>query len=231
MPAARPNAGRIQILGATACLFLLAGCLQPPPLHISNGTAADDSQPNPLGTGNTWEYERAYPNQTARETVVQEADNFETIRGIPTVHIATRITTSSGAFVANENLWLRTSDGAAVLWNRTEQGQGGTFGKMQPFDPPCLLLPIPPKANDTYQEECHIRSGSFNATLFLGYIVNGHETVTVPAGTFQAWNVTKLGAPHGPSGRISVWYSQEACGIVKEQSALYTMVLTSYHCA
>jgi hypothetical protein len=194
-----------------------------------------------LHVGDTWTHKATGPNFDS--TATTEVKAIEDHGGSSAYRIdGTLTTTSSGTTsTGTSKTWTRVSDGATLETQTTThitvQGQSYDSTSTTVFDPPCEGWEWPLDVGDSWTRTCHattttsLGGGSTSSDTTTTTTVEARESVTVPAGTFNAY---RLKVDSGGGGVSTVWYASEACGAVKttasSQGQSVTSELQSYDC-
>ncbi|HVL48185.1 MAG TPA: hypothetical protein VM889_06475, partial [Candidatus Thermoplasmatota archaeon] len=147
--------------------------------------------------------------------------------------------------VATEKRYLRPTDGAVVR-NVTDVSVFTSFSDtasegrhtQADWNPPCQGLQYPLFSGAGWRLDCRLtltRGGSTTSGLYnTTYAVRGQESITVPAGTFNAFVVENATAG---KVRLRQYYVPEVCGPVrvevldKFERLVSRSDLTAYRCA
>jgi hypothetical protein len=141
---------------------------------------------------------------------------------------------------ASSTSWTRVSDQASMETQATAHLSYGGYSSDSTtttvYDPPCASLHWPLAVGAAWTATCTATTtsssggGSHTATTTTNYTVEGKESVTVKAGTFDAF---RLRVESG--GQVQTeWVAAAACGMVKSvatsQGQTATTELTAYQC-
>ena len=196
---------------------LAAGCSTRPP----------EGEPWQLTVGDYWYATTVGPNVTAEaRTDILAVEQF---RGIPAVrtHISAIQNFPNVTVLANTTSWSRAGDLATietVSYSRTWVPENASVPPLQAnartaFDPPCKGIRFPLTVASTWARRCEAditvdgpeEQRREQQDMIFRYRVQGRETITVPAGTFDSFVVA---VEH--QGTLSYqWISMQACGVVK----------------
>lgn len=110
-------------------------------------------------------------------------------------------------------------EGRAVLMGaNTRYDPDGTQIAVSSFDPPQLILPPSFEPGTRASSTSTVTGGPVPYTLTRNVVVNGLETITVPAGTFSALKTTSTISPsNGGASLVVTWWATEV-GIVRSVS-------------
>lgn len=117
---------------------------------------------------------------------------------------------------------------------------GYAFTSKTTFDPPCNGLRFPVTQGDSYTQTCSATvtgTGGSSYTQTTKVTVGGTESITVPAGTFQATKITYEIEQSGSGGKSTQtgWYVPSTCALAKvvtvQSGATTTVELTNFRCA
>lgn len=112
-----------------------------------------------------------------------------------------------------------TFDGRAVLLdaNTRYDADGAQIG-VSAYDPPQLVIPPSSAAGATASSTSTVTGGPVPITVTRNLLVNGVETITVPAGTFSALKVTSTIFPStGGASHVVNWWATDV-GMVRSIS-------------
>jgi hypothetical protein len=138
--------------------------------------------------------------------------------------------------------WVRADDHAVVETHGTVTIQGVLESEiLESFRPPLVhaLYPFAVGYEWVAEATWHLERGAEtqgDQEVELSAKVLAYEAVTVPAGRFTAWKV-EYQSFRTSAWRVVQWWSQDACGIVKEeqydrdQRLVNTLRLTSWSCS
>ena len=216
----RPRSLIYLVLAASAC-----GSLDPKP----DTTAEDGGIPArvllPLGTGNSWTYRVTDGNVV--ETKNQTVGELEPVGGSgPNADVmAFRVTTTRGVNGTNETVSFQGYSGSRVVRYR-EQAYNATTGALdieEHWDPYKLrveqaseYLEDGASFLETY-DETKLVPGAEPTTATRSdrwTVLAARETVTVPAGTFDALKVNRVSSSQGA---VKTYWFVENVGKVKEE--------------
>jgi hypothetical protein len=238
------------LLAIALLALLLAGCATPattsssPAATTASGTgAATDTGSSgpapPLKVGQKWTL--ATSSGGATSTIASEVQAIEDHAGASAYRIAQAITAGvpGATSTSNATSWTRVSDGASLetdaTFHLTYGGQTMASSSTTTYSPPCRSLRWPLAPGATWSVTCTSTTTSNGQSRTTSttttYAVGGQESVTVPAGTFNAYKVTV----DGGSSTTTEWVDPTACaGIVKTSSSsngqIYTGELQSESC-
>ena len=160
------------------------------------------------GTGPTWtvgdEWSYRWQSPEGKGTFVWVVDRFDKADGIDSVVIRS----------GSRESFYRLEDGA--LRHSTLNGRVETR-----FDPPLLSLPFPLEVGKRWNPEFTRESPIARQTteILLECRVDGEETMTVPAGTFQTFHVI-CNNQRSKSLNFELWYAPDVGNMVKERTRL-----------
>lgn len=224
--------------------LLLAGCSGTPSEEPSDDasssapggpSSAGSSQPATGGNGPTgpppqltvgdfWEHESE--GGGASVTTRMEVMAIEDYDGDSAYRLEGTIETSvsGSSFDADSTSWIRVSDHANI---ETESSTSLSFGGQSydtttttVYDPPCATLRWPLTVGATWTVTCTSTTtsssggGSRTTTNSTTYTVEAQESVTVQAGTFDAFRIRV----EADDQTHKQWISAEACGMVKSEA-------------
>jgi hypothetical protein len=172
------------------------GTTTPPPLAT---TAV--AGPGPTWTvGDEWSYRWQSPE--GKGTFVWVVDRFDKADGIDSVVIRS----------GSRESFYRLEDGA--LRHSTVNGRVETR-----FDPPLLSLPFPLEVGKRWNPEFTRESPIARQTteMLLECRIDGEETMTVPAGTFQTFHVI-CNNQRSKSLNFELWYAPDVGNMIKERT-------------
>lgn len=223
---------------------MMAGCTTSPQPDAEGGPTTDRADedaghtwgavPYDLVTGDIWNYSSERPGVVS--TIIEEVQAVESMTAAGGTHEAYRIsqrihaTHVGGGFgTTNTTSWMRTSDHALLRSSFEVNALGETFNGTAEYEQPCRHYHWPLEVGNSWTSSCKRQDGHSETTTFR---VDDLETVTVPAGTFQAYRITQQ-ARDGTT--TTTWHADAACGTVKEvsidaQGTTMTTVLQSYAC-
>lgn len=217
----------VRLCALALIALVLGGCSDPVQAPTQPSGAGEG--PRPFGPGSSWEYQETRGTQLLRvmDTARQGTSHD--------VLVVDRRVSGSGGYERHEERWQRASDGALIRYNYTEILQGSTDSLLPTtFGPPCPHLPWPVEDGAYWDGTCmHQTVTGARGEGAYGYRVEGRETVEVPAGTFEAWRILELRSPFKDEpGHKRVWYSDAACGIVREEGVegAWNRTLTAFSC-
>lgn len=151
----------------------------------------------PLKVGTTWVY------RAGDVTITSRIAAHERIGGIACGRVDTII---NGEVVSYEHIAATDASIARFSYNGYRPGE------------PVPFLKFPPKAGEAW----HVRTAINGETIEGNYVNRGQVSVTVPAGTFNAWLVTGEFIINGRTTTVVTWFAENV-GIVKvtlDQSTL-----------
>lgn len=235
--------------------LLLAGCSGTPsedsddpsssgPSSAASSQPAVGNAPNgpppQLSVGDFWEHESSGGGATV--TTRMEVKAIEDHRGASAYRLEGTIETSAsgGSFDADSTSWIRVSDHANL---ETESSTSLSFGGQSydtttttVYDPPCVELRWPLTVGATWTVTCTSTTTSSSGgssqttTNSTTYTVEAEESVTVEAGTFDAFRLRV----EAEDQTHKMWVSEEACGMVKSEATAegqtVTTELVDYQC-
>jgi hypothetical protein len=208
------------VLAGSAC-----GSLDPKPDTTSEDAGTPARVMLPLETGNSWTY-RVTDGNTV-ETKVQTIGELEPVGGSgPHADVmAFRVTTKRGVDGKNETVSFQGYAGSRAVRYR-EQAYNATTGNLdieEHWDPYKLRLDQAEEYLDdgasfleTY-DESKLVPGAEATTATRSdrwTVLSASETVTVPAGTFEALKVSRVSSSQGA---VKTYWFVENVGKVKEE--------------
>ena len=170
---------------------------------LSGGGLSSAGDYFPLGVGNSWKYRSTTADGKQSEFTVKVLSEDKE-NGNPTYLVETVST-----FQPIHD-WYSKSDGW-VLMNRQEYVKTGMKSEYQPTK---QFLKNPLKSGDAWQWK---GKGMMNLDIDESNEVSGPETVTVPAGTFQAMKVMTKVVQGGAPVTKNYWYAG-GIGMVKSMT-------------
>jgi hypothetical protein len=174
----------------------------------------------PLSVGNRWEYRG-----------VGGAHQAETITGQTTVR--SRVVSvkyyAEGVDAGLENYWYLDPDGSVRLAGFKSPGAGLAYA----YEPPVRILHAPPVVGiidlpgpvDVYD----LLTGVFQFTTYLSYDVGEHVTLTLPAGTFDAWGVGQVIMLPGPSLKSGSRLGIDGRTLASSGAPIYSLTVTDWY--
>lgn len=220
IPAARSTLLLVFALSVSAC-----GSLDPKPQDTQDAGGTPARVLLPLATGNRWTY--TVTDGTDVETKSQVVGEFEPVGGSgPHADVlAYRVTTTRGANGTNETVSYQGTVGSRAVRYR-EQAYNATSGDLdieEHWDPYKLRV--------DQAEEFLVDGASFLESYDETKLVPGeqpttatrsdrwtvlaaNEMVTVPAGTFEAFKISRVSSSQGATK--TYWFA-EGVGKVKEE--------------
>jgi hypothetical protein len=148
-----------------------------------------------------------------------------TVRSTPceTFHLTMRMNMTAGSISESitYDYWVRTSDLADVKFEMDYL----SIQLNVTYDPPQRMFNFPLSGDQTWSSTSTMTISGMgmppsSSTITNGYQVSGPQKVTVPAGTFDSFNVTMTGYGNPPSGPSSTYYSDEVGYMVKTDSPI-----------
>ena len=207
----------------------------------NSGSGSGPNGPPPqLTVGDFWEHESE--GGGASVTTRMEVMAIEDHDGASAYRLEGTIETSvsGSSFDADSTSWIRVSDHANI---ETESSTSLSFGGQSydtttttTYDPPCASLRWPLSVGATWTVTCTSTTtsssggGSQTTTNSTTYTVEAEESVTVEAGTFDAFRIRV----EAEDQTHKMWVSEEACGMVKSEATAdgqtVTTELVDYEC-
>ncbi|MHB8606243.1 MAG: hypothetical protein ACYDCK_13415 [Thermoplasmatota archaeon] len=226
-------------------------------LVAPRGAATTEVAQPALALGDFWEFSTTTVGLTFHQeaSALNSIDGFERLDLNGTTYDAVRtlsrtVVVSSGHSGATPldfttttftTSWARAADGAALKANSTTPqafANGTASHAATTYDEPCAAFAFPLEVGRSWDVDCT-----------YGFVLNGveeggrvsehwrvvrEESVTVPAGTFDAL-LLENGTAHVIGETRQLWYAPVACGIVKTYTptsfADFTTELQAYRCA
>jgi hypothetical protein len=201
------------------------------------GPAAPNGMAPALSVGDMWVDKftsAASPEVTTTTTTTVEA--LEEVSGGDQQHAAYRLSVEPGSIT----MWIRQSDHAVI---KTHTDVAGFIISVD-YDEPCGTNAWPLSVGMEWDVECTSSTTTTTpageppaqeATTSTSYVVEAVESVTVPAGTFEAFKITYTEHSDTMETTGTMWYAPAACHAVKvEQDAPGTggtLELQSFECA
>lgn len=208
--------------------LLLAGCSSPPSGEPSDGDGsgpggAPNGTPPQLHVGDFWSHESSGGGATVKTRVQVLA--VEEHAGASAYRLGGSVETDAGGAntTAESTSWTRASDHATMESHSTAHvsfgGQSYDSTTTTVYDPPCVTLRWGLSVGDSWTSTCTTKTtsssgGEQTATKSTIYTVEARESVTVRAGTFDAY---RLRTDSGGQSQTQ-WVSEEACGLVKSEA-------------
>jgi len=173
---------------------------QSPLAKASVGPSGERALKPTWTVGDQWSYRWESPE--GKGTFVWVVDRFDKIDGIDSVVIRS----------GSRESFYRLHDGA--LRHSTVNGRVETR-----FDPPFLSVPFPLEVGKRWNPEYTRESPMARQTteMLLECRIDGEETVTVPAGTFQTFHVI-CNNQRSKSLNFELWYAPGVGNMVKERT-------------
>lgn len=204
-------------------LFLLFALLAPP------ASAKDVPLPAPQA-GDFWAYDVGGA-QTGNLTVRYHGEESVMVGATDTP--AFRFDwTNGGGIPGGQTNWYRKTDFAKL---RVDQRDSLGLTTSYTLDEPCAEWQFPLTVGKSWNTTCTFHAlGQQDLVIPSTWQVLRAETVTVPAGTFDAVVLEQNDTSAGY--RSQWWFAASACLYVKEQdldpagAVTHTETLTSYHC-
>lgn len=238
---------------AIALAILVAGCAGGPGEDGGSALPGDFSQgvaeaPH-VSVGDRWRLasdpDASQANWWMEKEVVEQADHSFQGKTIPSLRFQSRIEVQEGRtrVVTDLTEWRRASDLAllqdAAVSDVTLDGQAtGRIQTTRVMDEPCVQVKWPLAAGARWSITCeHSQQSSregtpgltkSRGTLKAGYQVGEPELVTVPAGSFEAFPLSRADA----NGESTEWFASRACATVQARGGQGdAALLESFVCA
>lgn len=219
-------------------LLLLAGLL----LALAPASALWAKEPPALAKGDSFVVRTTASTSEARLTALTQQDVVgpEPFAGEDAIRIEerTRATTArdgvDGNHSTNATTWRRASDLAVLRRFMLFENESDAEAWGVAYVPTCVNVHFPLVVGASWTLDCEQTAEDANASSTTTHRttirVLGVQNVTVPAGSFDAFVLESA----SPSTTIHLWYAPEACGIVKELTAVGTVdvkrELVSFDC-
>lgn len=220
--------------------------------------AAAKSAPRPETTaGDYWETKFTTPTAggetvivsrntiAGNEAVTVEGETYAAVKSVAKSTSTTTVSAGGSTFtlssVTDTESWSRASDGAMLRVKSTTTstnpfGGGGpqTTTTDTIYSPPCLTYEFPIEVGDAWESACHSKTTTNGQTTesdqTMAYRALREETVTVPAGSFDAIVVA-----NGTGEQFLSYWAPKACApvrtVVSSSAGSFSIDLQSYQCA
>lgn len=216
-----------------------------------------------LSVGDFWELESKFAIPGSGEqtlTIKNTIEDQESISVEGATHDAWRMVGSYAMTFGAEGYtststtetksWSRVSDGASLKSTTHTETTSNIPGfpasssdSETVYTPPCVAYQWPLDVGDSWTATCTYETTTTTAagtqtttnTTTTDYSVLRKESVTVPAGTFDAYVLESTMKTDSGETKVYSWYAAAACGPVKTSLSIdgndYSSQLKSYKCA
>lgn len=200
---------RLCTLLVFASLLVATACSDDNPVRSSVNAVPDDGPFYPLAVGNSWEY---FHTRTVRYATL-DGSEFRPTQYSEATSVRKLLGTESrggSQYVVEQETFTVTGSDPLELWRRYRQDEAGLFRAN-------VAVNLPPEdAEDEAVEVIRLRyplevgnqwsliEGNVGSTASIEDL----ETITVPAGTFDAYRILDHTVSMGPDDYARYWYGK-----------------------